>query len=69
MKPGQLQAVAGILRSYDALVVLPTGYGNSLCYACLPLVFDQLLPDPVDKASIVVAIIPLTAITKDQVTR
>ena len=23
--------------------VLPTGYGKSLCYVCLPIVFDKLL--------------------------
>ena len=61
MTSKQLQAVAGILRSHDTFVVVPTGYGRTLCYACLPLVFDQLFPDLVNKASIVVVITPLTA--------
>ena len=26
----------------DAFGILPTGYGKSLCSACLPLVFDEL---------------------------
>ena len=32
LKPEQLQAVAGIVRSHDTFVVLPTGYGKTLCY-------------------------------------
>ena len=61
MKPEQLQVVAGILHSCDTLVVLPTGYGKSLCYACLPFSVQPAVtgrPDLVDKASNVVVIIP-----------
>ena len=41
--------------------VLPTGFGRSLCYACLP---DAL---HCSTGSLVVVISPLTAIVKDQV--
>ena len=38
--------------------------GKSLCYACLPRVFDSLLGTT---NSIVIVIIPLTSIMKEQV--
>ena len=64
MKPEQLQVVSGVLRGRDVFGILPTGFGKSLCFACLPSVYDQLFPssDP----SIVVVVTPLTAIMKDQ---
>ena len=39
--------------------------GKSLCYACLPQVFDSML-QPVEP-SIVIVVTPLTAIMEDQV--
>ncbi len=64
VKPEQLQVVAGILKG-DVFAVLPTGFGKSACYQCLPLVYDQLFPD--SDSSIVLVVTPLTAIMKDQV--
>ena len=55
------------------VAVLPTGYGKSLCYACLPIVFDQLQLNDADTVagengkSIVAVVTPLTAIMEDQV--
>ena len=52
----------------DVFAVLPTGFGKSLCYACLPSIFDSFLE--ADSASILGAIIvitPLKSILKDQV--
>jgi superfamily II DNA helicase RecQ len=49
----------------DAFVVLPTGHGKSLCYACIPATFDTLCG--VEKRSIVVVVTPLIALMKDQV--
>ena len=48
----------------DVFVVLPTGFGKSLIYATLPLVYDSLLAT---RHSFVVVVSPLTAIMKDQV--
>ena len=42
MKLQQLQVVTGILTGRDVFAVLPTGYGKSLCFACLPGIFDLL---------------------------
>ena len=41
------------------------GYGKTLCYCCLPYVFDYLRL--VDKQFIVLFVSPLAALTKDQV--
>ena len=54
----QLRVVGGILKRV-VFVVLPTGFGKSACYQCLPLLYGPL--------SIVVVVTPLTAIMKDQV--
>ena len=64
MKPEQLRVVEAFVQGRDVFAILPTGYGKSLCYGCLPLVFDNLLKT---KDSIVVVVTPLTAIMKDQV--
>ena len=65
IKDEQLKVVAGIIRGCDVFAVLPTGFGKSLCFSCLPYMFDELLP--VGEPSIVVIVAPLTAIMKDQV--
>ena len=64
MKPQQLQVVSGIVYGRDVFAVLLTGFGKSLCYACPPTVFGLVLP--VEGTSIVLAVVPLTAIRKDQ---
>ena len=55
--PGQEPAIAAALAGRDALVVMPTGAGKSLCYQLPALVLDGL--------TIVVS--PLIALMKDQV--
>lgn len=66
MKSEQLQVVESFVKGNDVFGVLPTGFGKSLCYACLPLVFDKLLQKP-HGSSIVMVVSPLVAIMKDQV--
>lgn len=66
MKPEQLRVVEGILKG-DVFAVLPTGFGKSACYQCLPLLYDALSPDA--DPSIILVVTPLTAIMKDQVSR
>ena len=53
-KPEQLQVLSGIVSGSDAFAVLLTGFGISLCYACLPTVFDLVLPSKGHQLSIVV---------------
>lgn len=42
LKEKQLEAILEFLSGKDVFVSLPTGYGKSLIYEILPLVFDIL---------------------------
>jgi ATP-dependent DNA helicase RecQ len=53
----QVEAIDAALEKRDALIVLPTGGGKSLCYQAPPLVADELT----------VVISPLISLMKDQV--
>ena len=57
-RTGQLEIIEAVLNKKDALAVLPTGGGKSLCYQ-FPAVYLQQL---------VVVVSPLIALMKDQVT-
>ena len=67
LKKEQEDVIVGFLSGRDVFAVLPTGFGKTLRYACLHLVFDgiHLLRD--GQSSIVLIITPLTGIMKDQV--
>ena len=65
LKNEQETALLAFLRGYDVFVSLPTGYGKSLCYAALPAAFDKLKTGR--SKSIVIAVSPLIALMKDQV--
>jgi len=71
LKEEQLKIVTAFIQGRDVFAVLPTGYGKSLCYCCLPLAFDKLSAETEtsqpSSGSIVVVVTPLTAIMKDQV--
>src|ERR1700729_4093308 len=56
-RPGQAQAVCAALSGRDALVVMPTGSGKSVCYQLPALIGDDL--------TIVVS--PLVSLMQDQV--
>ena len=56
-RPGQAEIVGRLLARQNALVVMPTGAGKSLCYQIPALVFDGLT----------VVISPLVALMDDQV--
>ena len=64
-KPEQMEVVLGFISGRDVFVSLPTGYGKSLCYACLPWTFDIIGNG---EPSIVLVISPLLSLMQDQVT-
>jgi ATP-dependent DNA helicase RecQ len=57
LRPLQAEAVDAALANRDALIVLPTGGGKSLCYQTPPLVAHELT----------VVVSPLISLMKDQV--
>ena len=67
LKQKQAGVVEHFLSGQEVLAVLPTGYGKSLCYGCLPGAFDYLSGTTDAPASIVVVVTPLLAIMSDQV--
>ena len=42
VKEEQLEVVVAFLSGCDVFSVLRTGFGKSLCYACLPFAFELL---------------------------
>ena len=65
LKDKQKEAIITFLSGNDVFVALPTGYGKSLCYGCLPGAFDILRKT--EKMSIVIVISPLISLMNDQV--
>ena len=42
IKEKQKEAIVDFMNGNDCFVILPSGYGKSLCYGILPYVFDAL---------------------------
>ena len=49
MKRGQLDDVVQFLNGNDVFAILPTGFGKSLCFACLPGAFNHLRSKALDR--------------------
>ena len=64
IKPEPLKVVSHFLKGVDCFVILPTGYGKSLCFALLPLVFNALRST---SSSIVIVVTPLISIMQSMV--
>ena len=65
VKAEQLEAAREFVKGQDVFISIPTGSGKSLCYGCLPLVFDSLRTR--GSKAIVVVVSPLKALMLDQV--
>ena len=66
MKPEQVEVAVALIEGRDVFAILPTGFGKSFCYACLPVAIDKCQKKE-RGYSIVVVVSPLVAIVKDQV--
>lgn len=72
IKEQQYEAMNTIVADgKDTVCVLPTGYGKSLIYQLLPLVFDFYLSggNPISSGSSVIVISPLNAIMVDPINK
>ena len=43
LKEKQIEVIVNLVKGKDVFAMLPTGYGKSSCYICLPKVYDCLL--------------------------
>ena len=64
LKEEQYAVVRDLIGGKDVFAALPTGFGKSLCFACLLGIFDVIMGTD---NSVVVVLSPLIAIMKDQV--
>ena len=64
--PEQELAIKTFVERDNVFINLPTGYGKSLIYQCIPLVVDILNGNPRGTSALVV-ISPLKALMEDQV--
>ena len=62
----QKTALLQFLSGNNIFVRLPTGYGKSLCYILLPLIFDRLNTH-ISLSSVILVVSPLVSLMKDQV--
>ena len=65
LKDKQKEAICSFVNGRDFFVILPTGYGKTLCYVLLPYVFDHLRG--ITRSSIVICVSPLISLMMDQV--
>jgi len=65
VKDLQREIIHKVVAGHDVFAVLPTGYGKSLCYWCLPFLFDEIYRP--DEPTIVCVVSPLLGIIEDQV--
>lgn len=62
----QEEAIKMFFENKNVFVNLPTGFGKSLIYQCLPMIADVLYKRP-QVTSVIVVISPLRSLMKDQV--
>lgn len=42
LKKEQITVLDALLERKDVIAILPTGFGKSMCYSLLPLMYDQV---------------------------
>lgn len=67
LKEEQRWCLSGFILGHDIFAVLPTGFGKTVCYTCLPKAFDIYHKRKNQNKAIVIIISPLSALICDQV--
>ena len=67
LKDEQERAMRAILEGNDVFMLLPTGFGKSICYQALPFLFNHKLGLAVTQRRAVLVVSPLIALMIDQV--
>ena len=62
-KPEQASIIINFVRGNDVFGCLPTGFGKSVCFMLLPMVFDAVKARALGE-SIVIVVSPLTSLIK-----
>jgi superfamily II DNA helicase RecQ len=52
-------SITKFLKGNDAFVVLPTGFGKTVCYSCIPTAFDIYHERAIEESSIIIVRSPL----------
>ena len=63
LKEKQREVIAAFVKGNDVFAVLPSGFCKTLCYTCLPMVFDGIRNDGMK--TIIIIVTPLSAFIKD----
>ncbi len=58
LKKEQIDVIDSSVKGNDVFAVLPTGFGKSLFFACLPLIFD-CFPENHGRPTIIIVTTPL----------
>ena len=56
LKLEQKAVIKEFVMRKDVFAIFPTGYSNSLCYACLPGVFDKLFGSTLSIVAVITVI-------------
>lgn len=62
----QTKSIKEFVSGKDVFVSVPTGYGKTVCYACLPMVFDTIHGHELPY-SVIIVVSPLKALMREQV--
>ena len=65
LKELQMAVIVSFVMGCDVFGILPTGYGKTLCYQCLPLIFDKLKWG--STSSSIVVVLPSVALFASQI--